>query len=82
MQNEQVVVLTVLLDNIVQHEVQNVQHVVISQRIQVIQVLELVVIVLGHVILVILKIQHEQHVILINVQLHDDVVKQIIDENV
>ena len=59
-------------ENIVQHEVQVVQHVVINHRIHIIQVMHVVMHVVGRVMHDIIKMEaHVQHVEYENGHLHD-----------
>jgi hypothetical protein len=60
----QIVLIDIIRQHIqyVQQAHQVVVHVVISQRIHIIQVMQLAIVVVGHVILVIQEIRHELHV--------------------
>ena len=72
--------LRVLHDNIVQREVRVVVIVQVNQRILLLQVMQLVIVVIGHVILVTLRIQ--LLVFSIAVQHRERARKLIIDEHV
>ena len=58
------------------------RHVAINRQIHTIQVMQVAIVVVGHVIHVILKIQHEMHVFLILVQHREDALQKVIIDHV